>query len=119
MNLLQAALMALPLTALAAACLSSPVSVPSLPRPTVTITVSGAGARQITCTDPLSPNGVRYVTMSPRTPASFQVTVPKGTTVTVRLSDCPDQSATQCSIGDETGQLVYAWGRDSCTHVAN
>ncbi|MFE0028499.1 hypothetical protein [Amycolatopsis sp. NPDC059021] len=118
MNLFQAALMALPLAALAATVVSTPARVPAPPIPMITVTIGALGARQITFTDPMAPGGLRREELTPHSAKSFKVKIPLGMTITVTLSGFDGHPVTECSIGDETEGQVYVRGTDSCSYVA-
>lgn len=116
-RLLQAALLGAAAAA-AVACSSSTPAAPAGPPPTVTVklTIDAGGADKVSFTDPGAPGGVRTTDLGQV--GSFKTSVPKGTTVAVTLSGLAGYVVTTCSITDETDQLVYVRGRDTCSFVA-
>lgn len=83
----------------------------------VTVTVGMSEAQQMTYTDPAAPGGLGTVTQETFDPAVARVTVPRGTTVTVDVSQ-PLPVGPQCWISDATDRLVYVRGTDLCRTVA-
>lgn len=112
-------IIAVALVALAGCSTSTPPAATTTAAPpvqTVTLTVDANGADQISYTDPSAPGGVKTQEMSGVFTA--KTTVPKGSTVAVTLSGFEGHPVTECTITDETDQLVYVKGKDSCTYVA-